>query len=511
MAVEDPPTAAVRQSLDELPDTMAVGTAAPNLQELYVVLGHERALDPKITLVVGDRGTGKSFWSAALNSPQARALIHAQLPKLHLDRLETSWGFSVAMDNQDHPSRRVLERLQRKFDAEDIWRAVLLRQLTKRHATGLPTPSWEDAVRSVAADPEGEERQLDQISRQLAATGQRHLVVFDALDRTGSNWHSIRALVRGLLRVCLDLDGHPHICAKVFLRPDLWEDRAIWQFPDSSKLHHGRVPLEWRRPDLYGLLWHWLCNHGAGAPAYRRWLQARYGLRFQATVAADAQVYPIPARLRQDEGLQQEVLHDIATRYMGTNRRRGRTYTWLPNHLADAKGQVSPRSFLIAVREAQRESRARGHREVLHWEGIKRGVQRASSVRVQELREDYPWIHTVLEPLRGQTVPCPAEAIEQRWQEAGTVAKIEHDDQAAPPGPEPTDRGQADDGRFYLLPHALASRSAETPEQALLQELQRIGVLRRLDDQRVDIPDLFRVAAAIGRRGGVRPIPSPRA
>ena len=60
---------------------------------------------------------------------------------------------------------------------------------------------------------------------------------------------------------------------------------------------------------------------------------------------------------------------------MGTNRRRGKTYTWLPNHLADAKGQVSPRSFLIAVREAQRETLTRGHREVLHWEGIKRGVQ----------------------------------------------------------------------------------------------------------------------------------------
>jgi hypothetical protein len=44
------------------------------------------------------------------------------------------------------------------------------------------------------------------------------------------------------------------------------------------------------------------------------------------------------------------------------------------------------------------------------------------------------------------------------------------------------------------------------PEAALIQELQRIGVIRRVDDDRIDIPDLFRVAASIGRRGGVRPI-----
>jgi hypothetical protein len=63
-----------------------------------------------------------------------------------------------------------------------------------------------------------------------------------------------------------------------------------------------------------------------------------------------------------------------------------------------------------------------------------------------------------------------------------------------------------DDDRFHLAPHALAGAPADRPEQALIEELRRIGVIRRIDDDRVDIPDLFRVAAAIGRRGGVRPI-----
>ena len=499
------PTEAVRRGLDDLPDTMAVGTEAPDPKELYVVLGHERALDPDSTLVVGDRGTGKSFWSAALNNRVSRALIHAQLPRLHLDRVQTSWGFSVATGHEDHPSRRVLHRLQKAFHAEDIWRAVVLRQLALRYGEDVPTDSWDATVAFVTENPEREERLLSRISRRLAGEGKRHLVVFDALDRTGMDWKTIRELARGLLQMCLELKGLPGVQTKVFLRPDMWEDRAIWQFPDSSKLHHGRVTLEWRRTDLYGLMWHWLCNHGDGAETYRDWLRERHHLGFKSAEADGTQVYPIPARLRQDEELQQEVLLDLATPYMGTNPRRGRTYTWLPNHLADAKGQVSPRSFLIAIRDAQRETRLRGHAMVLHWDGIKRGVQSASSVRVQELSEDYRWISTVLDPLARQTVPCRSEEIEQRWREAGTVTVIDRE-RAAALSTGHGDDDAADDERFYLPPHVLDSGSSESPEKALIQVLERIGVIRRVDKERVDIPDLYRVAASIGRRGGVRPI-----
>lgn len=499
------PAAEVRASLDDLPETMAATTEQPDPRAMFVVLGHERALDPESTIVVGDRGTGKSFWSAALNSPVTRGLIHGQLPRLKLDRVETSWGFSVSTRNQDHPSRRVLQQLtETGLAAEDIWRAVILHQLAIRYLDSIPAKDWVERVRYVADSPEREEHLLNDISDRLHSENKRHLVVFDALDRTGMDWKAIRALVHGLLRVCLDLNSQSSIKAKIFLRPDMWEDRTIWQFPDSSKLHHSRVPLEWRRTDLYGLLLHWLCNHGTGAGPFRDWLNQRHGLKFEAITAGDVDVYPIPQNLRQDEDVQQAVLLDMATEHMGTNPRRGKTYTWLPNHLADAKGQVSPRSFLIAIREAQRETLARGHKEVLHWEGIKRGVQDASRVRVQELGEDYPWIQTVLDPLKGQTVPCLNEDIERRWRDSRVIGTIQK--QALLFETKPLNSDSEEDERFYLPPHALSALNTVGPEAAMIQELQRIGVIRRVDDDRVDIPDLFRVAAAIGRRGGVRPI-----
>ncbi len=252
-------------------------------------------------------------------------------------------------------------------------------------------------MRYVVADPEREEMLLDHISEHLREKMCRHLIIFDALDRTGSDWNAIRGLVRGLLQVCLDLQGLPGIQAKLFMRQDMWEDKTIWQFPDASKLHHGRVDLEWRRADLYGLLFHWLSNHVTGGEPFRHWLDQKHRLKFEPVEPVEPVsaikncVYPILERLRQDEAVQQAVLHDMATPYMGTNPRRGRTHTWLPNHLADAKGQVSPRSLLIAVREAQRNTKSRGYDEVLHWDGIKQGVRDASRVRVKELGEDYPW------------------------------------------------------------------------------------------------------------------------
>ena len=38
------------------------------------------------------------------------------------------------------------------------------------------------------------------------------------------------------------------------------------------------------------------------------------------------------------------------------------------------------------------------------------------------------------------------------------------------------------------------------------EDLESLGVFRRLVDGRVDLPDVFRVGYGLGRRGGVRPI-----
>ena len=140
------------------------------------------------------------------------------------------------------------------------------------------------------------------------------------------------------------------------MRPDMWEDRSLWAFPDASKLQHSKVMLEWRRADLYGLIWHWLANDETVGENFRSWCKNSKELEFKKIVIKNKLIYSVPQRIRSNEDLQKKILDTIASPYMGRDRRRGKTYTWVPLHLADAKGQVSPRSFMLAMQRAAQES-----------------------------------------------------------------------------------------------------------------------------------------------------------
>jgi hypothetical protein len=168
---------------------------------------------------------------------------------------------------------------------------------------------------------------------------------------------------------------------------------------------------------------------------------------------------------------------------MGRDKRRGVPYTWAVGHLADGRGQTSPRSFLAAIRQAAEDSRERypQHEYALHYESIKRGIQKASEIRVAEVAEDYPWVLDALSTLKGMNVPCAYEDILSRWQER------------FPYGPQ--------DIRSDKLPAQHVARSWE----GIRDDLQRLGLVETKKDGRIDMPDLYRVGFGLGRKGGVAP------
>ena len=104
-----------------------------------------------------------------------------------------------------------------------------------------------------------------------------------------------------------------------------------------------------------------------------------------------------------------------------------------------------------------------------------------------------PGIQQVLDPLQGAAVPANEEELHSRWQNAGVASKVL---QAA------TDNNQTLDVivRPYLPPQALEK---QVQEPTLIEAMIEIGVINRAADSRANMPDLFRVAADIGRHGGV--------
>lgn len=260
-------------------------------------------------------------------------------------------------------------------------------------------------------------------------------------------------------------------------------------FPDASKVVVPRVELSWPHRDLYGLLWQYLANaqHPSAEP-FREWVEENFEVRWLRVALDDVTVWRACVQSGDPQDVYRDLFHAIAGPWMGRDPRRGFPYTWIPGHLADSHRETSPRPFLAALRVAAEDTRDRyaDHRYALHYESIKRGVRRASQIRVAELKEDYPWVDWLMEPLRGLNVPCSLQEISTRWEAAGSLQRIDQE----------IGRGQV------RLPPSRWQDGAV----GLIKDLEDLGVFFSTSDGRINIPDVFRVGYGLGRRGGVPPL-----
>lgn len=469
-----------------LPEDTAQHDETPAARHLYLPASHAKALHPNTTLIQGMRGSGKSFWFAALQSSELRGLLGADTG-LSPDT-EVTVGFGQRSLGSLFPSKNVLASLLKEgLEAQHIWLAVVFRQVMGGQAPAVFTAleNWKSRIQWMIDNPETVDECWYHADTRLEQAGQHHIVLFDALDRTADDWPTMNRLVRGLLQVVLDTRAFRRIRLKVFARPDQLEDPVVANFPDASKVLNQKIVLEWPRRELYGLLWQYLANEQTYGEQFRCGVQSMLPpIRWKQ----EDGIWLVPSSLRRSEDPQKTVFHAITGPWMGKDKRRGFPYSWLPSHLGDARGEVSPRSFLAALRHAAQDEPRTAQEFALHYESIKRGVQEASKIRVRELEEDYPWIRALFEPLAGITVPCHFDEISRVWQEFRVVEELER---------------KITDQAVRLPP----SHIAEGKDGVLL-DLLELGLVERLKDGRINLPDVYRVGYGMGRRGGVRPVVS---
>jgi hypothetical protein len=235
---------------------------------------------------------------------------------------------------------------------------------------------------------------------------------------------------------------------------------------------------------LYGLLVTYLGN----APEFGAMLREATQRDYKCDWRLRDSVFVAPQSLR-DTAVQRPVIESLVDRTMGNSPRRGYTYSWVPLHLADAKGRISPRSYLLAFKRAAEDTEQRfpHHGMALHYRAVQEGVVRASGVRVQEICEDHPWVKPLLEAARGATVPMTEEEVSRRW----PASCLEGMRTAVGPRLPP---------RRFTNDPIRAGRA-----EALIDDLVELAVLYRTTDERLNMPDIFRVGFGIKRRGGVRP------
>ncbi len=467
---------AVRTFLAQIdPKASASATQPPAIKDIYTPRTHANALDSSRPLVVGNRGVGKSVWSGVLADDSTRKAIAQSYNDLGLDRMVVALGFHEGAGKTDGvaPSPALLASLLTKnIDPEAIWTAVLLRAVAPTLHFQVPL-TLDDTVAWMNQNIERAESALRDADNYFRGANLKFVLVFDALDRLATNWNAIRPLTAGVLRLSLSMQNYSAMRAKVFLRTDQAKDDELFRFPDSSKLRASRVELAWHATELYGLLFRLLRQHESSRPAFDRMVRS-------ALNRTDFGEIEEPIE-------QKKLFSQLAGEFMGSDRRRGSTYTWVINHLADAFNETTPRSFLITLKRAA-NTRTAPLATVIDYQGIREGVQEASEVRVDQLVEDYPWIRRVLQDLEGLEVPCSPSQFTQRWQDKKTVEGVRHVTGGADrPGPIELEKLDLQ------------------PEAALLEAIKNIGVVEERSSNRINMPDIFRVAARIKRRGGVRP------
>jgi hypothetical protein len=499
----------IRQAiLDALPKDVAQHTDEIAPTRLYLPPAHVRALRLESNLVIGDRGVGKSVWSQALQqSPVLQG--NGALPNtLFPYPLTVLPGYGTNADSRYPDSDTFEDLLKKGFTPYAIWRGVLCRALAEITAQSISADDWEATVRWVQDQPEAVAALIQKADQFSQDAGMGVLFVFDALDRVSSTgqWNLVDQAIRDLLRLVLQLKGTKRLHAKVFLRTDQYERGSFSGIPDVSKLQSTRVELIWSVSDLHGLLWQSLTNGKSSQArhAFREWCHKEGSsnwLDIAAMIEAEYREqtpeidrskelnlpinrWPLPPSLQGDENAQRRLFVRLAGPWMGMDRRRGVPYIWIVNHLADGRGQTSPRSFLEAIKKAAEDSqRYTDYPLALHFESLKRGVQVASEIRINELAEDHPWLKELMSPLAGLSVPCSEDAIYERW-----VEKI---------GTNPD--------QVFGLSESLPNGFRNLGRVGVFCYLEQLGLITFMRDGRVNMPDLYRVGFRLGRKGGVKP------
>jgi hypothetical protein len=316
---------------------------------------------------------------------------------------------------------------------------------------------------------------ITKLDDRFVEQGRRLVVVFDALDRLGVDWQTKRVQSTSLLKRALAVRSFRAIRLKLFMRRDQFEDPLLFRFADGSKIENQRVDLIWKTNELYELVFSRLQKEKVSAAAFEQLLG---GPRKQVS------------HLTEEE--QARVVSSMAGEFMGANVKKGRVYTWLPLHLSDARSETSPRTFLTAWDEAALREPPPAKRAIDHL-GIHEGVRKASEYRLKELKEDYGWISSALEPLRGLHVPMDRSMVTNVWRNKRTTAEIL--------------AGSAATGALPPVRLDTAQSANSDQEDALLEDLVAIGIVEVRSNAKVNVPDIFRLDAGIKRKGGV---PAPR-
>lgn len=450
----------------------------------YPVAEHARAFDPDVVLIVGERGTGKSALFRAVYDQQLLAALarHARDPRLPSG--DPTWRPAHPL-GRDFPDFLGLRRCLEGDGGEralKLWFAYLVRVLgpeLETAATSAVRAIWEPAGAAPgpileAFDAAGDDPllALDALDERLQKEDRWIFVGYDELDTIGGyDWAAMGRALRGLVGFWASYSRRwRRLRAKIFLRTDLFRRHADFGGADLAKLAANRAELTWSDRNLYAMLIKRIASADDALFEY-----CRNTVRF---LPPDPDLGHIPDLGEASEA--RPLIERMVGQFMGAGEKKGRTFTWILDHLRDAQGHVAPRSLVRLLEQAAQKEAANSKARIprlLHPTALRQALEDVSSDHVQQgYSSEWPWLYGLRQRVQGQLMPMKQtdlrKLLSETWGESwGSGPKVQ-------------------------LPVA-------TPEE-LLDYLAELGVLRERPGARVDFPDIYLFGLGLKRKGGVR-------
>lgn len=465
-----------RKLLEDLADLPTDADAVRDDPKWFLPLrSHERALRPETLVVRGERGVGKTALFHFLRHLRERG---EQLSQVFPFKVSSSTWIEGFSEGLEHPNTLALDEFIRTATNEQLrllWFAHLCGRLASSAHRQLPEgvfqEVWVGRLNEPAAWVPEAQRALGALSAWLDGLERDHatdlVVTYDNLDRIGIHDPENRRRFTGsLLALWLSLTNrYRRIRAKIFVREDLFQ-AAQSAFPDASKLDPRSVSLDWDVESLYRLLIKHMANRSEGL---RAWVDS--GINQVPLYRLPGLEWMPPDTLPEDGRPSQKAFVDhLVGPTMGKGEKKGYTHRWIPNRLQDARVRIVPRSMLVLIRNAAEYACHNGpgatHLRLLSPLELQAALEPTSKRRTAELKEEHPVVGR-LESLRELTVMLNRADVVKRLRKSTA------------------DDGFGDDG------------------ERVLQELLHIGVLDERSDGRIDVPDIYRYAFGIKRKGGV--------
>lgn len=472
-----------------------------NLLAFFLPLrSYIKLADPKVFLITGGRGAGKSELFRVLTTEGGLEHILGENDRKRFTKLnDTTFmvGYQASgPESKNFPSSTVLNQYAKAQDAEMIaclWSGLLCAVLLKNFAL-------DQELMDTAVDFMGRE-QVDDLCRcgnmpekwlgfmqknqekwgafldwcddHFSSMRKQIFVVYDELDRVCSNYNDLLIYIRSLLSFWFTYNNRwGNLKAKIFLRSDLYNAKAL-HFVDSSKMRAYRLELRWDSLSLYRLLVKRLANCGNE-------LAVNYlGSIPSLLDRGNKTLGYLPG---DSEDAFKRFVEKIIGVYMGKDPKRGISYSWVPNHIQDANGELSPRPFLKCFVFAAQELYAnpdevRGKLEgdrLISPSRLQGALVEVSKDRVKELVEDeYAWLSVLVRILKGQSM------LMERSEFLKYLA-------------------------LENWPEEQRDSLPATSPEGLLEALESLGIFQETGDGRINAPEIYLHGFGLKRRGGIK-------